>query len=311
MNTNTWRPEDGQLLQSLRVKAGINAHVFARNNTLSHAQLQELETGVGNSFYNAPIKRSAGVKLLKKLGHEFKAPIILEPEAIFEGLTSQANASQALPQVSSTPSSTTSTSSPLSNSRWGRTMIWMGGLLSMGLVGLLSIQGLKSPPAERIQSGTHQIEHASSNGPASTPQLTEPPPTLRVASSAETLPNSPHITPIQVPASASTDRTPFTSVTCEDTHRKNSRSHTPIDPLKPGNYIYIEARADTELCVLDSENKLFVISLKAGMNQTVNGLAPFLLHTSNWQGLQVFFQGRPVRTDHGDSAHLVLKSLPI
>ena len=100
------------------------------------------------------------------------------------------------------------------------------------------------------------------------------------------------------------------SIACDDQHRNNSTSHTPSNPLKPGSYIYIEAKADSALCVLDSDNKLSLLNLKAGMNQTVNGLAPFLVHTSNWQGLQIFFQGRLVRTDLGDSAHLLLQSLP-
>lgn len=70
MNKLTWRPADGQLLLSLREKAGIDASVFARDNTVSLAQLKELETADGHRFYSAQIKRNAGVKMLKNLGHE-------------------------------------------------------------------------------------------------------------------------------------------------------------------------------------------------------------------------------------------------
>ena len=45
MNTQPWGPEDGELLQKLRKNADIDAFVFARANTISAAQLHELESG--------------------------------------------------------------------------------------------------------------------------------------------------------------------------------------------------------------------------------------------------------------------------
>jgi hypothetical protein len=47
MHNKPWGPEDGELLQSIREKAGMDALVFARANTISLAQLQELEGGEG------------------------------------------------------------------------------------------------------------------------------------------------------------------------------------------------------------------------------------------------------------------------
>jgi hypothetical protein len=74
MNNFSWRSEDGQLLRRLREEAGIDALVFARNNTLSLAQLKELELGGNGCFYTPAIKHNTGVKLLKKLGHDFVTP---------------------------------------------------------------------------------------------------------------------------------------------------------------------------------------------------------------------------------------------
>jgi hypothetical protein len=130
------------------------------------------------------------------------------------------------------------------------------------------------------------------------------------ASAPEAQPKATSLSPAEGPAKNAPDKLQLASIACDDKHRKNSTSHTPSDPLKPGSYVYIEAKADSVLCVLDSDNKLSLINLKAGMTQKVNGLAPFLVHTSNWQALEIFFQGRVVRTDLGDSAHLLLQSLP-
>lgn len=73
----TWLPENGQLLLSLREQARVDAFVFAKLNTVSTAQLKELETGEGNSFYNPKIKLNTGLKLLTKLGHT--QPAIASP----------------------------------------------------------------------------------------------------------------------------------------------------------------------------------------------------------------------------------------
>lgn len=312
MNPNTWCPEDGQLLQMLRTQAAIDSHVFARNNTLSLAQLQELESGIGNYFYSDLIKRSAGIKLLKKLGYIMPLPLPQEATTPVESLVPspiQAHAPSPL-QTSVALIATERTPPPTSKTRPSSPMIWIGGLLVMGLVGLLSFQGQASAPAQSITFGTNQSANTAT-GPASALQAAEPPPVMLTVSEPETPPNKITLAPTVSSANPVPDRAQQATVTCEDKHRNNSKSHTSSNPLKPGNYIYIEARADSELCVLDSENKLSVLSLSAGMTQKVDGLAPFLLHTSNWQGLQVFFQGRLVHTDHGDSAHLVLKSLPL
>lgn len=300
MNPKTWRPEDGQLLQNLRLKAGIDSHVFARNNTLSHAQLQELESGVGHSFYSELIKHNAGVKLLKKLGYEPAEPVTQEPEAVLEELTAKSDTkpTQVISRAER-PSEAAEAKTRLAPHKiMIRPVIWMGILLSLAVVTVVSLK-IQSPlPNQRFQDQLPQSHNAQPDGQISASQSTE---YLEKPVSLE---------PSAVPASTVPERAPIASIACEDVHRKNSKLHTTSNPLKPGNYIYIEAKADSELCVLDSDNKLSILALKAGMNQKVNGLAPFLLHTSNWQGLQVFFQGRLVHTELGDSSHLLLQSLP-
>ncbi len=309
MNNQPWGTEDGELLQNLRKKAGIDALVFARANTISAVQLQELESGEGRSFYNPLIKRNTGIKLLKKLGYEYPVTAMQVTKPASDALIA-APAPEVDKVVEPIVSSAVNPKS-FPNPFVTHPFLLTGSLLSIGLLGFLTLQQLDASPTDTPRPAVLQSERIQPNGSTSAPQDTQALPNLTSSSVPEAMPKTSNFEPSGVAANPAADRNQLGSVKCEDRHRKNSKSHTPINPLKPGNYIYIEARADSELCVLDSENKLFVISLKAGMNQTVNGLAPFLLHTSNWQGLQVFFQGRPVRPDHGDSAHLLLKSLPL
>ena len=70
----------------------------------------------------------------------------------------------------------------------------------------------------------------------------------------------------------------------------------------------MEAQADTELCVLDSQNQKTMVQLKAGMAKSVYGSAPFLVHSQDWQNLKLFFQGRRVVDTLTDVQHLLLDS---
>lgn len=312
MNHQHWGPEDGELLQRLRTSAGIDAFVFARTNTISATQLQELESGEGRSFYNELIKRNTGIKLLKKLGYEYPVTemqvIPPVPEAL---LAVPALETEALAQADSIASPVSSSdvykkSSP--HPFLKHPLLVTGGLLSIGFLGFWGVQ-YQDPKKIEIPAVLHS-ERGQPTAPASAAPSTGSTPALVIASAPETLPNTARPAP-EVPVNAAPDRMQLASIACEEKHKINSTSHTPSNPLKPGSYIYIEAKADSALCVLDSDNKLSLLNLKAGMNQTVNGLAPFLVHTSNWQGLQIFFQGRLVRADLGDSAHLLLQSLPL
>jgi hypothetical protein len=308
MNTQPWGPEDGELLQNLRKNADIDALVFARANTISAAQLHELESGEGRSFYSELIKRNTGIKLLKKLGYEY-------PDNAMQVTTPATDEVFAAPVLEAEPIAKPADASDVHKKSFpnpfvSHPLLMTGGLLLLVLGGFLGVQHQDSPPTEIPRHAALRIENTPPTGAASAPQAAETPPALMPASAPEVVPKTANISPTDLPAHAGPDRVQLASIACDDKHRKNSTSHTPSNPLKPGSYIYIEAKADSALCVLDSDNKLSLLNLKAGMNQTVNGLAPFLVHTSNWQGLQIFFQGRLVRTELGDSAHLLLQSLP-
>jgi hypothetical protein len=110
----------------------------------------------------------------------------------------------------------------------------------------------------------------------------------------------------EVKGSAST-----VAASCDWEHRDNSKTHTPTQPIKPGNYVYLEAQADTELCVLDSQNKRTLLQLKAGMAKSVYGSAPFLVYSQDWTNFKLFFQGRRVHEALSGVHHLLLNSQPL
>lgn len=304
MNNLTWRPEDAQLLLSLREAAGIDAMVFARMNTVSVAQLKELEHGEGNSFYNPQIKRSTGIKLLKKLRHE--------PATSCEDTQPEEPAAAATATVEPlntrsanwAPSESSLQAAPLKRNLVFSPKQLLVVVSFLGIVAVIltgnqwaqsnAIKAVPTPPPTPLATLAPTLPSASeTTGPAAQLAFMPSPPTEL---SAPTKPSAKEVA-TQAPA------TP-----CDAKMREVGATHTTTAPLKPGNYVHFEAIEDTELCVRDHDNQVTWVRLPAGMKKTVHGSAPFLVQTSQWNKMKMFFQGRQVPINHHAPSHLVLNT---
>jgi hypothetical protein len=314
----TWLPEDGQLLQSLREKAGTDALVFARINTISTAQLKELETGVGNSFYNAQIKRSTGFKLLRSLGH---IEAVQEP-ALADA--AESNDPVFPPPIDSPTERPLSAAAPASHSPTAHVKTRSHTLrplqLALAFIVFAAVVFIGREWTKKTNVLSHPNPHLSAvqmppvqtDGPTGPAVQAPPNKAAQNAPSAKGLDSS-----VQVIANSSSladasiampRPTTLAPVSCVDQHRQSSVAHTPTEPLRAGNYIFFEALEQSQLCVLDAQNKLTTLQLDAGMKRRVNGEAPFLVYTSNWQHLKMFYQGRRVQTGDNIQQHMVLNS---
>jgi hypothetical protein len=313
MNNPTWRSEDGQLLRSLREEAGIDELVFARNNTVSLAQLKELELGGHGSFYNPAIKRSTGAKLLKKLGHDLVTPEVVSMAQ--ESAEPSVNESASVMAAVMAPAPASHPQAPSDSQRKRLVqpaLFWTLGVLSLVALTALKPWSLWDGPATDRRSDPHatlapspKVLSAPKTAPSG-PAHREPKPS---ASPTEAIGLAPATNELSRPAVKVS--LPTATPACDWQHRDNSKTHTPNQPLKPGNYVYLEAQADTELCVLDSQNHKTMVQLKAGMATSVYGSAPFLVYSQDWQNLKLFFQGRRVADTLTDVQHLLLDSQPL
>jgi hypothetical protein len=313
MNNPSWRAEDGQLLRSLREQAGIDELVFARHNTVSLAQLKELELGGNYSFYNPAIKRSTGVKLLKKLGHELRTPepvnSTLEPDDPNLNVQPSATANAMAQALVSHPKA------PSDSRR--RRLIQQTFLGTLGLLGLVALTAMKpwdlgdasanhlnAAIAVKQEPSTLALSQSETMPPAHVKQTLSPsaPPAHEISLAPAT--GEPPMVAVKVSA-------PSVNTACDWQHRDHIKTHTPSQPLKPGNYVHLEAQADTELCVLDSHNQKTLLHLKAGMAKSVYGAAPFLVHSQDLHTLKLFFQGRRVLEALDDMQYLLLNSQPL
>jgi hypothetical protein len=315
MNTPHWRPEDGQLLQSLREKVGLDELVFARTNTVSLAQLRELERGGESSFYNPQIKRNTGVKLLRKLGYEFPAPLPpepvqalapLSPDTPEPALDTPAFAQPSLVQ-GTVPAQTEHGPSFGRRFPGGWSMSPMFWGLSLSVLALLAVLTTTVSKATLSYSSSSPalasaLPQTPSKSLAQTVAFNETTPSP--ASSASLAAAS------DLPADIIAPSNPTRSgdVACDPQHRETSTVFQQTAPLKPGNYVHFVAQADTTLCVLDHHNKLTHLNLSAGSTKSVYGAAPFLVQSNRWQDLAVFFQGRRVQAVLEGNPHIQLLS---
>jgi hypothetical protein len=313
MNNPSWRSEDGQLLRSLREEAGIDELVFARNNTVSLAQLKELELGGNSSFYNPSIKRNTGVKLLKKLGYT-----LVSPETVIEANEpaepSVKESLVAMPTVVA-QALVSPPKDPADSPRRGHMKPAFWGalcLLSLVIASALKPWGLLDEPAPDIRLSQHAALDTAKT------VLSTPDPVQAALVKHEQLPTPApaKVTPLapateDMPQAAVKTSATTVTLACDWQHRDSSKTHTPSQPLKPGNYVYLEAQVDTELCVLDSQNQKTLLQLKAGMSKSVYGSAPFLVHSQDLQALKLFFQGRRVYEVLDDMQYLLLNSQPL
>jgi len=77
---------------------------------------------------------------------------------------------------------------------------------------------------------------------------------------------------------------------------------TPTMAYKPSSYVYLEALADTVICLEDGQKKMSRLSLLAGSSKTVTGSSPWKLSIQAAQEVKVFYQGQ--RMQLPGSSHL-------
>jgi hypothetical protein len=78
-------------------------------------------------------------------------------------------------------------------------------------------------------------------------------------------------------------------------------------PSKPGNAVYIEAKSNQRICILDAEGKMTIRNLQSDKSYNFNGTAPFILMAEDWKSLSIYFQGNLIRikTQQNDRIKLI------
>jgi len=309
-NSAIWRTEEALLLRQLRENAKTDSLVFARLNAISLAQLKELEGQGSGSFYNPHIKANTGIKLLKKLGHEWVPPENhpMNTEPTVDSAAAAILAPSATTVLAQHQPSLRALSKPDQRQAFRHaTPLKAGALLLLGSLSWMTWHSLGSqaaPPHKLLAwFGLNKtplaLDLAQNHSPDKTDDVAKSSPNLNGMQRIQASP--------ALESSWTNSATPEASA-CDGQLRQASFAYEPANPIKAGNYIHFLASQDVSLCVRDQQNQLTSLELKAGASRSVYGDPPFLVHSPKWSSLQVFFQGRPVNGIPDGSAHWLFKT---
>ena len=298
MNKPEWTPEHGALLESLRIKAGMDLATLARRNMLSTLQVKQLEKGGDSGFYSPAIKFSTGQKLLKFFGHHLKLASSIAPTP--SPTPSPSPSPSPLPSVQVEPIEKTDQpqQAPTSNSK----PYWLG--LAFILIAILAlvifqiddtanpsvktnptVESKVTPPdAEKLN--TQQVDAV-----AAPPSETEKP----IMSAAATLEKS--------------EAPELLSGTC-----KWGSSEIEIQaafPRKRGEYVHVVALENATVCIQDSEQRVASLSLASGQARSIYGPPPFRVYSPNFALVRLYFQGQYIKLPSEDTRQIKLSPVAL
>lgn len=326
-----WTPENGALLQQLRLNAKVDIGSLAQKNIVSRNQIKQLEDGGDSSFYSPEIKYQIGKKVLASLGHRM-APVAAPLQDIVAD-----PALAPIPQVAQAPQTVSSTPAPLpqvveqtalaalknpamaqataatsQQGDVGSNKVTMGLLLIAGLCGLawLLLQSgtLTEPtaPSQQVQTTANVPETVKA------PQAPEPVSVAPVAANAINNAEATITPPATPPApEASKAEVKVAMASATDDVKNCLWKDTEVElqapsPKKAAEYVYIVAGKDSFVCVMDGNERVARLTMKKGEDRSVYGNPPFKVQSADLAQLKIYFQGQGLNLPSAETKQIKL-----
>ena len=290
MSLPKWTAEHGNLLKSLREKAGLDIATLARKNMVSPLQVGQLEDGGESAFYNADIKFAAGKKLLQALGHRLPEQVQTLSEAPIKVLN-EVKPKKSLPRnsFSITPQKTF----------W----LLLFLLIALGLLGLY------------VDKAEKKADVSQANLPTPTVTTTAAAPSENTSTPSETPVTPPNAAE---PVAAPLPPTPTAPATTPPTQKQNSTCNwnvspveiQPTSPRKSADYVHMQALNNGVICIKDGEQRVATLELQAGNERSIYGPAPFSVYSANLSQMKLYFQGQLIKLPNEETQHLKLTAAP-
>lgn len=266
---------DGRALQQAREGRGLSTSDMARRLTLSHKQIEQIESGGGSAFYSARHKVLAMRKYAQAVGVTLAFenapddPASVQPPAIAGTLAmarDESGSAAASAAALSGAFTRTAMPIPLPLPRAALTSFALGMLLLAAVVLAFS--------SARAWFNRFAVPPTPSATAAIAPAGADSGPHIARTS----------VSPAQAPA------------TCADGHAKSpAHQWTPAYVRKPGNRLYVGGPPGTEVCVADSAGTVSRLVVTAGPYLSVDGQPPYVVSSPALESLQMYLQGMKVR----------------
>ena len=287
---------DPAFAQDWLSRSGLDVTEVARKACLSVSQVRQLLQGSDASFYSIAIKRRAYQRVLALLGAPEPEPTALATASAPLGrMPVNETVAASLPELtvhqSLQPEQTVSMTVDKARRRVATytAWAWLGLTLLLAAVtaemwhGWLSTQVVAWRPAPVVP--------APEPAAPSTPIADEPTPTETASSDASvslTQPVSPIPTP---PTSALAVSSGAVGAPVCAPVAQPATTVMPAVAQKAGNYVYVQARADVSLCVIDGEQRITQLQMKSGEGRSVYGAPPWQISGADLTRLNIYFQG--------------------
>jgi hypothetical protein len=286
MKPVTWSAEDGERLKALRTAAQIDITTLARHHTLSLSQIRQLEEGGNSTFYSQEIKLNAGRKLLHALG--FDMPTVPQSVQHLDEAGIKTKELAPLIGVPKRPVSSVKDTAQRMAGIHGQALLAL--LLVAGIAGYYLWRGSPSPRMDvRTAGSSQQLPVASPENPKWDVKTSE-------------MPRPEHI--LDTAISPGVEKNTNKPGDCE--WRFPEKILASPQPVKPGNYVYVVALSEIQVCVLDARMQETLLNLKPGQAKSVYGHSPFKVYSTSYKDVKLFYQGHQVRMPEVEAVSLSL-----
>jgi transcriptional regulator with XRE-family HTH domain len=302
---------DGARLKQLREAAGWDAKVLAIRVSLSREQVEQIENGGHDLFYNVAIKRACARKLALALG--------TDPNSVITPLASTLTAPLSNPALVGVPTWQDNAHDGLQPERLNGplTAMWVcaGLALTMMVLGVtFGGWGESAQPMWQQWRANWQAWQPSVwgvNGSAAatdTAQLLDRSTASRTDASATAAASAISASPVPAPPSLTQAPAPINDAGL-DCPRASADAPVvqPLKAFKPGHIVFVQAVGDAHLCLRDHGGQVWSVNFKAGQERSFQGVPPWTVQSPSLAQFNVFFQGWKLRlpTDTQQSVSIV------
>ncbi len=279
---------DAEILKSLREAAGLDVAQLAAMANLSPGQVRQLEGGGDSNFYSPQIKAQSMRRVLRLLQNQPSAEDAAA-QATLEQAPKSVNVIDDIIRLSETNlKNTIDTSLVRRAGNPYKALLTVGA----GLVVVFALLHWQSNQNESQKIFAEWVEPFTAK-PVEASRDTEGNATP-VLAQVESPPPSPALSP--GPA--------------QNDCKLLQDEPTPVAPVsinKAGNYVYLLASKDVQVCVDDGKRVRSLVNLKAGEGRTIHGSAPWVISAVDMASLQMYFQGSKVFVPKNAGQRILLK----
>ncbi len=287
-----WTDADADCLRNARESAGSDLYTVARNNSLSNAQLLELEQGGDSYFYSASIKYNAGKKLLNSFDGQTEFDRLIEKTK-----TQSHNDTEVVETLLEESAQHLQAQQNLERTNTSKTLLYSIAISAI----CIAIAFVVYPIYTNKSNADKTI---------ASPQFSQLDKFTETANS--TTPSKPDSIPVaQTQAQAQAQANKIESLSNDCVWSENPPNLSVQNATKVGNYVYLVAMKDLVVCVKDKTKKLSTMSLKANEPQTLYGEAPLKIQSKDLDNVNIFYQGSKVQLPNKNTTEVNLVAIQI